>query len=133
VGDVRAAFWGIVSDKKADRARALEYLDNTIKGPTRRRLLPLVGDQPLEDKLRQAQREGGRIDGSRAEALRRIIEQGDEGGHDADMLCAAAMYAVHTEKITELYREVGSRGAASATPFVKETAEWVTKRANRVP
>lgn len=130
--DLRAAFYGIVNAKKAERARALEYLDNTIKGPIRRRLLPLVGDQPLEDKVRQSRRETRRGGESRTATLRRIIEQG-AGGHDAGMLSAAAMYAVHTERIRELYPAVSTAGQASGTPFLKETAEWVTQRADSVP
>ena len=51
--DVTVARRGMEGDARA-HARAAEYLDNLLKGPLRRWLMPLLEEAPLEEKARKA-------------------------------------------------------------------------------
>jgi len=51
--DTVAARWAIERGDARARASAIEYLDNIITGPVRKRLLPVIEDMPVEEKVRQ--------------------------------------------------------------------------------
>jgi ATP/ADP translocase/HEAT repeat protein len=52
--DITAARWALERGDARTRARALEFLDNTLTGPLRKRLLPVMDDAPMEEKVRKA-------------------------------------------------------------------------------
>ena len=52
--DVAAAREGLERGDARTRVSALEYLDNLLGGTVRKRVMPLVDEAPLEDKLRHA-------------------------------------------------------------------------------
>jgi len=52
--DIAAARWAIERDDPRARASALEYLDNVLSGALRKRLMPVLDDAPLDEKVRRA-------------------------------------------------------------------------------
>jgi ATP/ADP translocase/CRP-like cAMP-binding protein len=52
--DIAAARRAIASPDSRKRARALEYLDNLLPGPMRKRILPIVDEVPIAEKVRAA-------------------------------------------------------------------------------
>jgi AAA family ATP:ADP antiporter len=51
--EVTAARWAIEKGDSRSRARALEYLDNLLTGDFRKRLLPILEEMPLDEKVRR--------------------------------------------------------------------------------
>jgi len=51
--DISAAQWTLEHGDSRGRASASEYLDNILTGQIRRRLMPLLEDMPLEEKVRR--------------------------------------------------------------------------------
>lgn len=51
--DVAAARWAIERGNARARASALEYLDNLLTGQVRHRLMPILDDAPLDEKVRR--------------------------------------------------------------------------------
>jgi AAA family ATP:ADP antiporter len=54
VGDIAACRHTIEQGEAKRRAAAIEYLDNLLGGMVRRRVLPILDDTPLADKVRHA-------------------------------------------------------------------------------
>jgi len=52
--DIAAARWAIERGDARARAGALEYLDNVLTGALRKRLMPVLDDAPVEEKVRKA-------------------------------------------------------------------------------
>ena len=52
--DIAAARWALEHGDSRARARSLEFLDNTLAGAVRKRLMPVLEDAPIEDKVRKA-------------------------------------------------------------------------------
>ena len=52
--DVAAARRTIVHGDARERASAAEYLDNLLKGSVRKRVMPIIEDSPMEEKVRSA-------------------------------------------------------------------------------
>ena len=53
-GDVAAARYTIEQGESRRRAAAVEYLDNLLGGVVRKRVMPILDDSPLSDKVRYA-------------------------------------------------------------------------------
>ena len=51
--DIAAARWAIERGDAKARANALEYLDNVLSGPVRKRVMPVLEDLPLDEKVRR--------------------------------------------------------------------------------
>jgi HEAT repeat protein len=51
--DVTAARWAIEHGDPRSRASAAEYLDNLLRGRLRKRLIPVIEEMPIEDKVRR--------------------------------------------------------------------------------
>ena len=52
--DIVAARWVLEHGDSRARARSLEFLDNTLAGAMRKRLMPVLEDAPIEEKVRKA-------------------------------------------------------------------------------
>ena len=52
--DIAAARWVLEHGDSRARARSLEFLDNTLAGTVRKRLMPVLEDAPIEEKVRKA-------------------------------------------------------------------------------
>ena len=51
--DIAAARWAIEHGDSKVRANALEYLDNVLSGQLRKRVMPVLDDLPLDEKVRR--------------------------------------------------------------------------------
>ena len=51
--DITAAWWAIERGDSKARANALEYLDNVLSGQLRKRVMPVLEDLPLDEKVRR--------------------------------------------------------------------------------
>jgi ATP:ADP antiporter, AAA family len=84
--DVAAARWAIENGAPRARAGALEYLDNLLTGAVRKRVMPVLEDLPLEEKVRR----GNSLLKTRVrdaeDSLAQLV-------HDEDQVVAAA--AIH--------------------------------------
>jgi CRP-like cAMP-binding protein/HEAT repeat protein len=52
--DIAAARWTLEHGNSRARARSLEFLDNTLTGVLRKRLMPVLEDAPIEEQVRKA-------------------------------------------------------------------------------
>ncbi len=52
--DIAAARWALERGDNRARASAAEYLDNLLKGDLRKRIMPVLEDLPLEDRVKKA-------------------------------------------------------------------------------
>ena len=51
--DIMAARWALEHGEGRAKASASEYLDNVLSGPLRRRLMPMLEDMPLEERVQR--------------------------------------------------------------------------------
>jgi AAA family ATP:ADP antiporter len=84
--DIAAARWTLEHAPGRARAGALEYLDNLLTGQMRKRVIPVLDDVPLEEKVRR----GNLLLKSR---VRDVEDSLAQLVHDADQIVAAT--AIH--------------------------------------
>ncbi len=131
--DVRAARRSLMSREPNLRARALEYLDNSLAGTLRRDVFSVIDDSPPEEKLRRARLYFGVLMESPDATLDRLIQIDSRGDPAARGIILAAMHAVWSEEVESLYGLIATMAETSNQPLVRETAEWVMARAGKVP
>jgi hypothetical protein len=129
--DIWAAHRTLAGRNEAPNSHALEYLDNTLSGETRRVVLSAIGDSRVEEKIQVARRSFGIEARTKVEALARMLDVTEADGDSAN-LASAALYAVYTNRISELFPRVETLATESRDPFVAETARWVMARIRRV-
>ena len=122
--DVVAARYSLEHGDAHTRASALEYLDTLLSGPTRRRVMPLIDEQPLADKVRHA----NSVLKSRPRDLDDTLAQ---LVHDEDPVVAAASVDVVRERarwaaLADDLEYIVTR--ATAQPVVLEAAAWALAR-----
>jgi AAA family ATP:ADP antiporter len=118
--DVSAARWAIERGDPKARASALEYLDNLLPGPIRKRVLPVLEDAPLEEKVAR----GNAIISTRPrdveETLLQLINDDDQ------IVAAAAIHFAAKQKVWALAPDI-EHVLAHRDPrdwFVFEAASW---------
>ena len=126
--DVWAAHRSLLSGNRMLRTHALEYLENTLSGTVRRHVFAVIGDVPVNEKLRIASREFGVKLASPAVTVGRLLEEGRDGDSAARALSVAALYTVYTDHLAEVYPQVSALLEATRDPLVRETAAWVAER-----
>jgi hypothetical protein len=128
LSDVRAAFRSLASRSPQLRARALEYLDNTLSGPLRRDVILVIDDAPATEKIRQAGQlfDIGMEDPE--ETIERLIRIDANANPGALALILAAMHAVLSESMSKLYSLIEEAKNQSQQPMLRETATWVLQR-----
>ena len=131
--DVRAAQRSLLSSQPKLKARALEYLDNTLSGSVRRDVFAVIDDAPPEEKLRRAQTIFDIAVQSPEETLDRLIRIDPWQDPSAMGIVLAALYSVWNEEITALYPLVKTVAAEAEDKMVKETAAWVVQRVEGGP
>jgi HEAT repeat protein len=131
--DVRAAQRSLLSGQPKLRARALEYLDNTLSGSLRRDLFVVIDDAPPAEKLRRAHAIFGIQFESPEETLRRMIQIDPWTDPSAIGIILAALYNVWDEEIEALYPLVKSLAEEAEDPMVTETAAWACRRVEAGP
>jgi AAA family ATP:ADP antiporter len=131
--DVRAARRSLMSREPNLRARALEYLDNSLSGTLRRDVFSVIDDSPPEDKLRRARLHFGILLESPEATLDRLIQIDSRRDPASRGIVLAAMHTVWCDEIVSLYALVARMAEKAEDPLVRETARWVTARAGKVP
>ncbi|MBI1874961.1 MAG: HEAT repeat domain-containing protein, partial [Acidobacteria bacterium] len=121
--DVDAVRWALERGDPKARAAAAEYLDNTLKGPTRKLILPVLEEVPLAEKVRHAN-----------VVLRTRVRDVDETVlhlvHDDDqVIAAAAVHLVAQRKMWQLTSDVQHVLAHRdrADWYVHEAANWAVE------
>jgi len=124
--DVEAAARSVLTGGARMRARALEYLDNTLAGGALRRdVMAVLDDEPVADRLRRAREEFGVEVGRRSVVFRRLLEADLERRPDHRWLVMAALETLGADPSTELRPLVSELATASSDPLVRETAGWL--------
>jgi len=131
--DVRAARRSLMSRQPNLRARALEYLDNSLAGTLRRDVFSVIDDAPPEEKLRRARLYFGVLMESPEATLDRLIQNDPKIDPAGRGIVLAAMHAVWAEEVVSLYGLVARMAEKAEETLVRETALWVTARAGKVP
>jgi HEAT repeat protein/CRP-like cAMP-binding protein len=118
--DIAAAQWTLTHGDSRGRASASEYLDNVLAGQVRKRIMPVLEDLPLEEKVRR----GNVLQKTRArdveETLLQLINDDDQ------VVAAAAIDAARQEKIWALADDI-EHVLAHRDPrdwYVFEAASW---------
>jgi len=131
--DVRAARRSLMSRRPELRARALEYLDNSLSGTLRRDVFSVIDDAPPEEKLRRARLYFGILMESPEATLERLIRTDSRRDPAGRGIVLAAMHAVWADEVDSLYDVVLGMAESADDPMVRETANWVVARAGKVP
>lgn len=131
--DVRAARRSLSSRRADLRARALEYLDNSLSGTLRRDVFAVIDDAPPEEKLRRARLYFGVLMESPEATLDRLIQADPSRDPACRGIILAAMHAVWAEEVESLYPLVARLAENADDRLVRETAGWVAKRVGLVP
>jgi hypothetical protein len=126
--DVRAAQRSLLSNQPRLRARALEYLDNTLAGAVRRDVFAVIDDAPPEDKLRRAEQYFGIVVQTPEATIERLIRVEPTEDPSAIGIVLAALHCVWSEGMTSLVPVVSEIAETSNDPMVRETAAWVSRR-----
>ena len=118
--DIAAARWAIERGDARARASAFEYLDNILATQLRSRLMPVLEDMPLDDKVRRANVVLKTRPRDVEETLLQLINDDDQ------IVAAAAIDLVREQKIWSLTDDVEfvleHRDAADS--YVFEAASW---------
>lgn len=113
--DMANAYQGLISDKRAVRASALEFLDNLLKKRIRDVLVPILDPNPLGGLQAQARALFGESIESRYDALLYLLEGDDP------WLRACALFALRGPERVQLER-ILDEAADADEPVVRETA-----------
>ena len=123
VDDVAAARFTIEQGERRRRAAAVEYLDNLLGGVVRRRVMPILDDTPLAEKVRYA----NNVLRSRPRDLEDTLAQ---LVHDDDPVIAAS--AIHFgaqrqfDSLKEDFEYIATHRSQRDT-FVREAALWAAR------
>ena len=122
------AYLSLTTNDRLSRARALEFLDNTLDADIKPDVFAVIDDCSLGEKLERGVKRFQVHVRSKNVTLDRFLREDGEPESDVAALSAAALYAVHQERVPGL--EAGIRRVASGAvdPFVQETATWIMRR-----
>jgi ATP/ADP translocase/HEAT repeat protein/CRP-like cAMP-binding protein len=118
--DLRAAWFAIEHGKPAERASAAEYLDNLLNGVLRKRVMLMVDDMPIDERVRRTNLLFRTRRRTPADTLAQLI-------HDEDQVIAACAVHLAAERgVTELNDDI-EYVLAHRDPhdwYVFEAASW---------
>jgi HEAT repeat protein len=123
VDDVAAARFTIEQGERRRRAAAVEYLDNLLGGVVRRRVMPILDDTPLAEKVRYA----NNVLRSRPRDLEDTLAQ---LVHDDDPVMAASAIHFAAQRQFDSLKEDFEYIATHRSPrdtFVREAALWAAR------
>ena len=126
--EIWPAYQGLTSGDKMQRARALELLDNTLEGETRRDVFAVIDDCPLAEKFERAHRQFGVSVQSKTETLKHVLDLKTTDDPESAALISAALYTLHLEQVSGLESRILHLADRSEDSFVHETAGWVAER-----
>ena len=123
VEDVAAARYTIEQGERRRRAAAVEYLDNLLGGVVRRRVMPILDDTPLADKVRYA-------NGVLRSRPRDIEDTLAQLIHDDDpVIAASAIHFAAERHFTSFQSDFDYVTTHHRVAFVREAAEWAARGA----
>jgi hypothetical protein len=122
-----------MSDNQRLRSHALEYLDNTLRGPVHEAVFAVLGDAQLEDKLEFARMIYHVAVQPADNVLRRLVMASQTEDEAAHWLGSAAIQAVVELEISELYPQLVEAARRPDDSLVKETAIWAGARLGLAP
>jgi CRP-like cAMP-binding protein/HEAT repeat protein len=123
VDDVAAARYTIEQGERRRRAAAVEYLDNLLGGVVRRRVMPILDDTPLAEKVRYA----NGVLRSRPRDLEDTLAQ---LVHDDDpVIAASAIHFAARQQLASLASDIEyiTTRRDRRDTFVHEAATWATR------
>jgi ATP:ADP antiporter, AAA family len=126
VEDVAAARYTIEQGERRRRAAAVEYLDNLLGGVVRKRVMPILDDTPLAEKVRYA----NGVLRSRPRDLEDTLAQLI---HDDDpVIAASAIYFAAQDQFASLTSDIDyvSTHRSVEDAFVREAAAWAARAGN---
>ena len=129
IDDIAAARYTIEQGEARRRAQAIEYLDNLLGGMIRRRVLPILDDRPLAEKVRHA---NGLLK-SRPRALEDTLAQ---LVHDDDpVIAAAAIHFIANRRLWALADDIDYVIAhrPEEDVAVVEAASWALRHRPHAP
>jgi CRP-like cAMP-binding protein len=102
------------------RAGALEYLDNVLTGVVRARVMPLMDDRPMAEKVKHANLALKTRPRDLADTLAQLI-------HDADdVVSATAIHFASVEGVTTLADDIAFVAERKTSPRIKAAREAAT-------
>lgn len=133
--DMRAVRHSLDAGSPALRTYALEYLDNALAGGERRLVLAMVGDEPLDVRLRDTGAGLGVVRSGRDDTLRRLLAGCRTGDEEACWQAAAAMELIcqRAEEEARLHATVAELAADPPPGLAGETATWAARRLGMAP
>jgi HEAT repeat protein/CRP-like cAMP-binding protein len=118
--DIAAAQWTLAHGEARSRASASEYLDNIIEGEVRKRIMPVIEEMPVEEKVRRGNILLKTRPRDLEETLLQLINDDDQ------VIAAAAIDAARAHKIWALADDIehvlAHRDARDW--YVFEAASW---------
>ena len=128
VEDVAAARYTIEQGERRRRAAAVEYLDNLLGGVVRKRVMPILDDTPLAEKVRYA----NGVLRSRPRDLEDTLAQLI---HDDDpVIAASAIHFAAHRQFASLTSDIDyvSTHRSAEDAFVREAAAWAARAGSTV-
>jgi hypothetical protein len=125
--DVLAARRSFASRQPGLRARALEFLDNTLVGSLRRNVGCVIDDASPNDKLRRAEEWFGITQEAPAATVQRLLDSWRGPDQRSPIVASVAVFTIVTEKMTELYGAVRDLAEVADDDLVRETAVWAVR------
>ena len=123
--DVNAARRALAHGDSRARAAALEYMDNVLRGPVRKRVMPILEDAPMPEKVRRA----NALLKTRPRDLEDTVAQ---LVHDQDsVVSAAAIRFLERRHLWSLTHDLEYARAHDATEdrIVSEAVSWALRPA----
>lgn len=122
------AYLSLTSANPLMRARALEYLDNTLDSEVKPTVFAVIDDCTLSEKLQRGEKLFSIEVRSKTATLGAFLRADGEPESDISALSAAALYAAHQERVPGLERGIKAVAQEAVDPFVQETAVWIMQR-----
>ncbi len=119
--DIYSAYQGIVSQRQALRASAIEFLDNLLRNNIKKYLFPILDEVSPDMRLQKGEELFGIRYSDREEALLHLIEGRDPWLRACACFCAGRMGS-------ESLRPALEKALDDRDPVVREAAEWTIRR-----
>jgi len=121
IEDVAAARFTIEQGERRRRAAAVEYLDNLLGGVVRRRVMPILDDTPLSEKVHYA-------NGVLRSRPRDIEDTLAQLIHDEDpVIAASAIHFAAQPRFASLKSDFDYVSTHRQNTFVREAALWASR------
>jgi HEAT repeat protein/CRP-like cAMP-binding protein len=119
--DVAAARYTIEHSDARTRAGAIEYMDNLLGGAVRKRVMPLIDDAPMEQKVRHANFFLKTRPRDLEDTLAQLVHDEDD-----QVVAAAAVHFVEERQLWSLIDDLEFAVAqrTAADKYVLEAASW---------